>query len=64
MSNIHKIKLNSSKKKKLKTKHCQFSFNLHRYFVYGMQDAQNLERVKLDFSIFDIPKGEHKPKSE
>ncbi|CAO1427442.1 unnamed protein product [Diamesa serratosioi] len=35
-----------------------------RYFVYGMQDAQNLERVKLDFSIFDIPKGEHKPKSD
>lgn len=35
-----------------------------RYFIYGMQDAQNLERVKLDFSIFDIPKGEHKPKSE
>lgn len=29
-----------------------------------MQDAQNLERVKLEFSIFDIPKGEHKPKSE
>jgi hypothetical protein len=29
-----------------------------------MQDAQNLERVKLDFSIFDIPKGEHKPKGE
>ena len=35
-----------------------------RYFIYGMQDAQNLERVKLDFSIFDIPKGEHKPKGE
>ncbi|XP_053679390.1 cubilin [Anopheles nili] len=35
-----------------------------RYFVYGMQDAQNLERVKLEFSIFDIPKGEHKDKSE
>jgi hypothetical protein len=35
-----------------------------RYFIYGMQDAQNLERVKLEFSIFDIPKGEHKPKSE
>ncbi|XP_055525467.1 cubilin isoform X3 [Wyeomyia smithii] len=31
-----------------------------RYFVYGMQDAQNLERVKLEFSIFEIPKGEHK----
>ncbi|XP_070502962.1 cubilin isoform X3 [Chironomus tepperi] len=35
-----------------------------RYFIYGMQDAQNLERVKLEFSIFDIPKGEHKPKSD
>jgi hypothetical protein len=35
-----------------------------RYFIYGMQDAQNLERVKLDFSIFDIPRGEQKPKSE
>lgn len=29
-----------------------------------MQDAQNLERVKLEFSIFEIPKGEHKDKSE
>lgn len=35
-----------------------------RYFIYGMQDAQNLERVKLEFSIFDIPRGEQKPKSE
>ncbi|XP_055639322.1 cubilin isoform X3 [Toxorhynchites rutilus septentrionalis] len=34
-----------------------------RYFVYGMQDAQNLERVKLEFSIFEIPKGEHKGES-
>lgn len=39
-------------------------FPILRYFIYGMQDAQNLERVKLEFSIFDIPKGEHKPKSE
>ncbi|XP_065095868.1 uncharacterized protein LOC135717643 isoform X4 [Ochlerotatus camptorhynchus] len=31
-----------------------------RYFVYGMQDAQNLERVKLEFSIFEIPKGDQK----
>lgn len=29
-----------------------------------MQDAQNLERVKLDFNIFEIPKGEFKAKSE
>lgn len=35
-----------------------------RYFIYGMHDAQNLERVKLDFVNFEIPKGEHKEKSE
>lgn len=35
-----------------------------RYFIYGMQDAQHLERVRIDFSIFEIPKGEHKDKSE
>lgn len=30
-----------------------------------MQDAQHLERVKLDFSLFEIPKGEpNKDKSE
>ncbi|XP_039289954.1 tolloid-like protein 2 [Nilaparvata lugens] len=29
-----------------------------RYFVYGMQDSQHLERVRLDFAKFDIPKGE------
>uniref|UniRef100_A0A8D8LJ60 Cubilin n=3 Tax=Cacopsylla melanoneura TaxID=428564 RepID=A0A8D8LJ60_9HEMI len=29
-----------------------------RYFIYGMQDSQNLERVKLEFKKFDIPKGE------
>jgi hypothetical protein len=29
-----------------------------------MQDAQNLERVKLEFSIFEIPKGENKNSSE
>lgn len=28
-----------------------------RYFIYGMQDAQNLERVKLNFSMFEIPRG-------
>lgn len=28
-----------------------------RYFIYGMQDAQHLERVKLEFSIFEIPSG-------
>ena len=29
-----------------------------RYFIYGMQDAQHLERVKLEFAKFEIPKGE------
>ncbi|XP_045469321.1 cubilin isoform X2 [Harmonia axyridis] len=28
-----------------------------RYFIYGMQDAQHLERVRLEFVLFDIPKG-------
>nr|CAD7266618.1 unnamed protein product [Timema shepardi] len=30
-----------------------------RYFIYGMQDSQHLERVKLEFDNgkFDIPKG-------
>uniref|UniRef100_A0A034V5E0 Tolloid-like protein 2 n=2 Tax=Bactrocera dorsalis TaxID=27457 RepID=A0A034V5E0_BACDO len=35
-----------------------------RYFIYGMQDAQHLERVRLEFSSFNIPKVEHKDKSE
>ena len=26
-----------------------------RYFIYGLQDAQHFERVKLDFEKFDIP---------
>ena len=28
-----------------------------RYFIYGMQDSQNLERVVLAFDKFDIPYG-------
>lgn len=28
-----------------------------RYFIYGMQDSQHLERVRLEFQKFDIPKG-------
>ncbi|XP_017776058.1 PREDICTED: bone morphogenetic protein 1 isoform X5 [Nicrophorus vespilloides] len=28
-----------------------------RYFIYGMQDSQHLERVRLEFSRFEIPKG-------
>lgn len=31
-----------------------------RYFIYGMQDSQHLERVRLVFSTFDISKGEAK----
>ncbi|XP_050533066.1 cubilin-like [Daktulosphaira vitifoliae] len=27
-----------------------------RYFIYGFEGAQNLERVRLEFFIFDIPK--------
>lgn len=26
-----------------------------RYYVYGMQDAQRLERVKVQFEKFEIP---------
>ncbi len=35
-----------------------------RYFIYGMQDAQNLEIVKLEFLMFDIPKAEKAEKDE
>ncbi|XP_037896607.1 uncharacterized protein LOC119641817 isoform X3 [Glossina fuscipes] len=35
-----------------------------RYFIYGMQDAQHLERVRLEFTAFNIPKVEHKDRSE
>ncbi|XP_055847931.1 uncharacterized protein LOC129913342 isoform X3 [Episyrphus balteatus] len=35
-----------------------------RYFIYGMQDAQHLERVRLEFSSFNIPKVENKDKGE
>ncbi|XP_048477631.1 tolloid-like protein 2 isoform X4 [Plutella xylostella] len=34
-----------------------------RYFIYGMQDSQNLERVRLEFQNFSIPKGD-KPKPD
>ncbi|XP_066904535.1 cubilin isoform X2 [Halyomorpha halys] len=27
-----------------------------RYFIYGMQDSQHLERVRIEFQKFDIPK--------
>lgn len=32
-----------------------------RYFIYGMQDSQHLERVRLEFMMFtiQIPKGEY-----
>lgn len=35
-----------------------------RYFVYGLQDAQHLERVRLEFQMFEIQKGEHKDKDK
>ncbi|KAJ2947612.1 hypothetical protein O0L34_g17412 [Tuta absoluta] len=35
-----------------------------RYFIYGMQDSQNLERVRLEFLNFSIPKSDKvKPES-
>ncbi|XP_072949921.1 cubilin-like isoform X3 [Epargyreus clarus] len=34
-----------------------------RYFIYGMQDSQNLERVRLEFQNFSIPKVDN-PKPE
>ena len=34
-----------------------------RYFIYGMQDSQNLERVVLSFDKFDIPAGKQINKS-
>ncbi|XP_063545842.1 cubilin isoform X1 [Cydia strobilella] len=34
-----------------------------RYFIYGMQDSQNLERVRLEFQNFSIPKSD-KPKPD
>lgn len=37
---------------------------LRRYFIYGLQDAQHLERVRLEFSMFEIQKGEHKDKDK
>ncbi|KAI8420677.1 hypothetical protein MSG28_007909 [Choristoneura fumiferana] len=33
------------------------------YFIYGMQDSQNLERVRLEFQNFSIPKSD-KPKPD
>ncbi|XP_068155588.1 bone morphogenetic protein 1 isoform X1 [Drosophila tropicalis] len=35
-----------------------------RYFIYGMQDAQHLERVRLEFNAFNIPKVEHRDRGE
>lgn len=37
---------------------------IHRYFIYGLQDAQHLERVRLEFQMFEIQKGEHKDKDK
>jgi len=35
-----------------------------RYFVYGMQDSQHLERVRLVFGLLDISKGNTKEGTE
>ncbi|XP_031631169.1 uncharacterized protein LOC116345699 isoform X2 [Contarinia nasturtii] len=35
-----------------------------RYFIYGLQDAQNLERVRLEFQMFEIQHKEHKDKDK
>lgn len=35
-----------------------------RYFIYGMQDSQHLERVKLEFQTFGIILGKSEPKGE
>ncbi|XP_065371429.1 tolloid-like protein 2 isoform X1 [Calliphora vicina] len=35
-----------------------------RYFIYGMQDAQHLERVRLEFTAFNIPRVESKDKDK
>jgi len=35
-----------------------------RYFIYGMQDSQNLERVVLTFDKFDIPLDENNVHSD
>jgi len=35
-----------------------------RYFVYGMQDSQHLERVRLVFGLLDISKGNAKEGTE
>lgn len=29
-----------------------------RYFIYGMQDSQHLERVRLEFVTFKIPRSD------
>ncbi|XP_022253784.1 cubilin-like isoform X3 [Limulus polyphemus] len=32
-----------------------YSHIMCRYYIYGMEDAQNLEKVRLEFDKFDIP---------
>ncbi len=41
-----------------------YPISIIRYFVYGMQDAQHLERVRLEFQMFEIQKGEHRDKDK
>lgn len=35
-----------------------------RYFIYGMQDSQHLERVRLEFETFAITMKDEPPKGE
>ena len=35
-----------------------------RYFIYGLQDPQHLERVRLDFDKFDVPSNANVRNSE
>lgn len=39
-----------------------FPYHAHvvcRYYIYGLQDTQNLEKVKLDFEKFEIPSNDN-----
>lgn len=58
-----KCKTRQKKQKERKNKHEHFRLN-YRYFIYGLQDAQNLERVRLEFQMFEIQHKEHKDKDK
>lgn len=58
---VHPLSLSNTENDSL---NLHFELNLHRYFIYGLQDAQHLERVRLQFQMFEIHKGEHKDKDK